>query len=274
MSKPLQNRYLEVAPTNSLLVTDCGLFPHAAYHERVRPSGIQQAIIINCMSGRGWCEMRGSKHVVSPGQVLAIPPGEPHKYGSHEREPWSIWWMHVAGQSVPGLLNSASLTAKRPLVAPKDPLRMAQLFEETLSSMERGESPVAVLRASGAAWHVLTLLADRYLGKTSEVDPVERATVYLDSQLTKPIKVPEVARIVGLSTSHLAALFRQVHGVSVLEYHSRQRMALARDLLDSTDLPIADVASRCGFEDPFYFSRQFRKYHSMSPSEYRRSPKG
>jgi len=51
-------------------------------------------------------------------------------------------------------------------------------------------------------------------------------------------------------------------------------MGLARELLDTTDRAIASIAREVGYSDPLYFSRQFRRIHGMSPSEYRSHDKG
>ncbi|TFD93414.1 helix-turn-helix domain-containing protein [Cryobacterium lactosi] len=50
-------------------------------------------------------------------------------------------------------------------------------------------------------------------------------------------------------------------------------MARARELLDTTDQSIAAVASATGYPDSFYFARQFKKVHDMTPSGYRGSGK-
>ena len=55
----------------------------------------------------------------------------------------------------------------------------------------------------------------------------------------------------------------------VLEYQTRQRMGLARELLDWTHRTISSIALQVGYPDPLYFSRQFRRIHAMSPSEFR-----
>ena len=50
-----------------------------------------------------------------------------------------------------------------------------------------------------------------------------------------------------------------------------QTFRSAAELLTSTDLPISDISRRCGYENPFYFSRVFRERMGMPPSEYRRA---
>lgn len=63
-------------------------------------------------------------------------------------------------------------------------------------------------------------------------------------------------------------------GVGVLCYQTRLRMARARELLDTTDLPIGEIARRLGYADPFYFSHRFRSVHGMTATEYRAQHKG
>jgi len=78
----------------------------------------------------------------------------------------------------------------------------------------------------------------------------------------------------GLSESHFAALFRRATGYGALEYQIRLRMGLARVLLDTTARTISSIAHQVGYSDPLYFSRQFRRIHGMSPSQYRSQDKG
>jgi AraC-like DNA-binding protein len=97
---------------------------------------------------------------------------------------------------------------------------------------------------------------------------------YLAERLDGNVRVPDLARVVGLSPSHLTALFRRATGGGVLAHHTSLRMARARQLLDRSPLSIREIAQLIGYEDPLYFSRQFRRVHGISPSEYRAQHKG
>jgi transcriptional regulator GlxA family with amidase domain len=83
------------------------------------------------------------------------------------------------------------------------------------------------------------------------------------------VPVAELAALVGLSPSHLTALFRRATGCGPSEYHTRMRMGRARELLASTDLPVASVAAAVGYQDPFHFARRFRTVHGEAPTRYR-----
>jgi AraC-like DNA-binding protein/mannose-6-phosphate isomerase-like protein (cupin superfamily) len=258
--------------TSRLLVTDCGYFPAAGEHLRSRPHGAAQAIVIICTEGRGWCEMSGTRHRIGPGEALLIPQGESHVYGSEAAAPWTVWWLHVVGEDVPHLVEASSDRPVMPV------LRLAHavgLVDEAISALETDESPASLVAASGAAWHLLALLAGRRnRPQNGRPDPVALATAILQQDLGQRVSVPELASRVGLSPSHLTARFRAEVGCGPAEYHARLRMAAARELLDTTDSSVASIARHVGYSDPFYFARQFRAAHGMTASQYRERGKG
>jgi AraC-like DNA-binding protein len=141
--------------------------------------------------------------------------------------------------------------------------------------MERDDSVRSRQAAAGSAWHLLALLAaDRAGAPASRADAIDQAEQYLREHLGARISVAELAGLARLSPSHFAALFRRATGTGVLQYQTRLRMSRARELLDTTDQPIAEIARALGYADPFYFSRQFRSVHGVSPSDYRVQHKG
>lgn len=107
---------LDAPITSQILVTDCGYFPQAGSHGRVRPGGAGQTIVIVCSQGRGWAEIEGMRHEVSPRQALIIPRRAAHAYGAQARDPWTIWWLHLAGEQMPQLTAACGVTVQRPVM--------------------------------------------------------------------------------------------------------------------------------------------------------------
>lgn len=258
-----------------LTVTDIGYYPAAVAHRWHRDTGAAQTILIVCTQGLGYCQLRSSRVSVSAGQVLAIPPGTPHEYGASAQAPWSIWWAHVTGTGVPALFEAAGF-ADRPVVDVRNVLSIATLIDEALTHLERDDSQSSLIAASGALTHAFALVsAERRLGTSpSAEDSVVTVVDYLRAHAASHVSRSELAGLVGLSEPYLAALFRTATGMSVLQYQTRQRMAVARELLDTTGLPVSEVARESGYADPLYFSRQFRRIHGMSPEIYRTHRKG
>lgn len=272
--RPVVAAALRRPPTSRLVVTDCGFFPRATGHGRRRDRGAPQSIVILVTDGHGWGVVDGERHRVAPGQVLVVPAGAPHEYGADEAHPWTIWWMHVAGPDVAPLLEAARLTAARPVITLRDAYQHAALIERALERLERDDSVPSMTAASGAAWNFLALLAADQVSVTSRGDPVDLVTDYLQTRVGQRVHVSEAARLVGLSPSRLAELFRERTGTSVLAYQTRLRMARARELLDTSDLTVAAVARSVGYTDPYYFARHFRRVHGQSPTRYRAHDKG
>lgn len=98
---------------------------------------------------------------------------------------------------------------------------------------------------------------------------VQRARVWLESEVEKPPPIEEIARRVGWSSDHLRRVFRTVLGTSPLEIQNHARIRQAQNLLLYGQLSGREIASRCGFDDPAHFSRFFKGYTGLSPRKWR-----
>lgn len=255
------------------MVTDAGWFPEAKGHLRRRPDGAAEAIVIVCTDGSGWVDLGEGRVRVGSGSSVLIPGGAPHSYGADEHDPWTIWWCHLRGGDVSELWDAIGVDRRRPIVSLRALERVTALLDELVSALERDHSPARLLAATGIAWRLMTQFAvDRRLPERGE--PLERAMRYLEERVEGSIRVSELARLIGVSASHLGALFREATGGGVLAYHTALRMTRARRLLDTTSLHVSEIAGQVGYDDPFYFSRQFSRVHGMSPSDYRLQRKG
>lgn len=127
-------------------------------------------------------------------------------------------------------------------------------------------------RGDGGEGLFTQLAVDRLLPEHGT--PLERALRYLEERVDGNVHVGELAAMVGVSPSHLAALFRDATGGGVIAHHLALKMARARHLLDTTDLPVAEVGRRVGIDDPFYLSRRFRLTPGVAPSAYCEQRKG
>lgn len=259
--------------TRRVVVTDAGYFPMAVGHSRIRNTGAHEDIVVICTAGSGTVEVDGTEFAVSPGRAVLLPRGIPHSYRASVSDPWTIWWCHLRGSDAPELVAATGAGASRPVLSLRQPGAAVALIDEIVGHLERGHGPANLLGAAGAAFKLFTQLAtDQLLPERG--DPVERAMGYLADRLDSPVRVDDLAGLVGVSASHLGALFRRATGGGVLAYQTSLRMTRARGLLDRTALPVAEVARAVGYDDPLYFSRHFRDRHGVSPTEYRAIHKG
>jgi transcriptional regulator GlxA family with amidase domain len=100
---------------------------------------------------------------------------------------------------------------------------------------------------------------------------IARALSLLKADPTKPWTVERLARSVGLSRAAFARRFAAVTGRSPQRFASELRLALAANLLESSDESLAELAARVGYASEFAFSRAFKRRYGVAPGTYRRT---
>ena len=94
---------------------------------------------------------------------------------------------------------------------------------------------------------------------------------YLDAHFAEKVLIQDVAEKFGLNYSYLCHLFRKYQNISPNEYIISKRIKKAKELLDEErDWSIKKIAEKVGYADPYYFSRIFKTYTGVAPSEYRK----
>lgn len=93
--------------------------------------------------------------------------------------------------------------------------------------------------------------------------------LYIEDNLENQITVSSVANAANVCTRECQRIFNQYLHYSPIEYIRRKRIFSAARMLADSNRPVTEIALSCGFSDPSYFSRQFRKIMDSTPSEYR-----
>ena len=269
--RPMVTAALARPVTGTLSVTHAGCFPEAPDHLVERPSGTPEAVLIACTRGSGWVSVDGDRFVLPASSYTLLPPDTAHAYGSGAGNSWTIWWLHLRGSGVAELQRLVGMEERPFATGLRGVTAAVALWDQIVRNLERGPTPARLVENSGLAWHLLTRLAVDY-AEPGKGSPLDRAIRFLEDNIDRAVAVGELAALVGLSPSHLSAQFRRASGGGVTAYHQGLRMARARALLDTTDLTVTQIARAVGYDDPLYFSRQFRKAHALSPTQYRLSP--
>ena len=108
-----------------------------------------------------------------------------------------------------------------------------------------------------------------YMPNMAHSTVMRRAVAYVREHLAAPIRVPDVARHVGLSPTYFSRLFAQEMGVQFVSYVNGLRLDRAKALMRSTDAPITEIASMVGLTDHSYFTKLFRRDTGVTPSVFR-----
>jgi AraC-like DNA-binding protein len=100
---------------------------------------------------------------------------------------------------------------------------------------------------------------------------LKRVEEHIDANLDSALDVEELAALVQMSPSHFTRSFNRSVGLTPHRYVIQCRVAKARELLATTELPLIEIALSIGFSDQSHFSRRFQELVGVPPGAYRRS---
>ena len=148
-----------------------------------------------------------------------------------------------------------------------------RLFAEVASGIEGSEPVVlgALYALFGAlarnhAMARLHMTAPQFHQKAEQLKP---ALEYIETHYGQQITLDALARLTGLSPKYFCRFFHTIVHRSPIDYVNYYRIECASHFLTATDMTVAEIAQRCGYNDSSFFIKQFRKYKGTTPRRYR-----
>lgn len=150
------------------------------------------------------------------------------------------------------------------------------LLEQLREEAER-RPPGHRLRVGALCVDLVMLVARQFLGgagttaapTSQRVLRVQQAKEYILRHASRPLGLAPIATHVQLSEEHLARIFKQETGQTLLEYARHVRLEQAKTLLIGSPNNVSEIAVLTGFSSVSLFSRNFRRYVGVSPLAYR-----
>ncbi len=93
---------------------------------------------------------------------------------------------------------------------------------------------------------------------------------YIENHYSEDLSLSFLSREFGFSCSYIARLFKNELNTRSSDYVNRVRIGAACDLLANSDLRISEISERTGFSEQYYFSRIFRQFCGVTPTEFRK----
>lgn len=108
---------------------------------------------------------------------------------------------------------------------------------------------------------------------SSQLLTIKSTLDYVTKNYMDKITIKSISKNFGLSEQHFTRLFKQFTGKTFIEHLTYYRLEQAKNLLLKTDLPISRIPELTGFCNPCYFSRVYKNYYGITPTENRKSVK-
>lgn len=246
---------------------------------KIGPAIHDYVLVHTVLSGHGVYRTRGQSYTCRGGDSFIIFPGELFSYQADAEEPWHYTWVSFVGASAAPLLESLGVSPDRPIIRGARLPDLRPLYSSLHDCLQHADDPpLADLEASG--WLRLVLGQLGRIGRgnqptavpdTAAIDrQIEQAIRFMSLHYTQQVSIDQLSRMLGYHRTHLSRMFKRTTGLSPKQYLMQIRLERAQMLLSDTSMPIDHVASAVGFNDPLYFSKKFKEWSGISPTQYRK----
>lgn len=254
----------------NLYITDIGFYPNAAYHTRIRKKGCHQFILIYCTKGEGWYILDQKPFKVKANQFFILPPGVQHEYGADVNIPWTIYWLHFTGELASQYHQFLiGKNHQGPLNIAPSSYRLG-IFDDIMQHLELMNNKESLIYGNNALGGFLVSLKQNLIrNSTSGNEALQKVIELMRNNLHRNFTLEDLSSAVNLSSSHLSAIFKQKTKYSPLNLFTSMKMQKACQLLHDSGKNIKSIAAILGYDDPYHFSRVFKKMMGVSPRKFK-----
>jgi AraC-like DNA-binding protein len=228
------------------------------------------SVLQHTVAGRGRLQYERRLWRPEAGQTMLVSIPHAHRYWIEPGEDWSFFWIAITGREALRL-NRAILRVAGPVFRPR-----SETLDALAAVCTALKAPLSGAgQASSLAYQAIMLVYDDVMAREEPNDAVtgneavDRTVAFIRANLSGSLDIETLAAVAGVSRSHVSRLFTRTKGLAPAEFVARHRMDLAARLLANGQLSIKAVSSGCGYPDPNYFAKVFRKVYGISPTEFR-----
>lgn len=222
-------------------------------------------------SGKGYLKTGDMEYEITEGQMFACYPNEVVYYRADEQDPWRYSWVAFNGLNSELYLERANISKINLVIDCPNKEIVESAYNQILSIGNADANKD--LSYIGYLYLILSSIITRShheVGSGSAKDYVKEAVKYIKTNYSQPINISDISNSLNLDRKYFSKIFKEQLKMPPNEYLITYRLMKACELMDNTNLTIAEIAATVGYDNQFSFSRVFKKYKQISPSDYRK----
>lgn len=228
--------------------------------DRIRNESVYRLHLV--VRGSGRLRVLGKEYELTEGDLFLLFPATP--YSIESAEDFEYQYISYFGLRTNALTESLGIHRGRFLF--HGLTELLPLWKNAILD----DRALLRLRCEGLLLYTLSVLGEKELSeKESETPFIEDIKLYIDEHFDDPeLSMEKLGQLFSYNPKYLSTVFKKNVQVGFSQYLTTLRMQKAISLMQSGYSSVRDIACRCGFADPFYFSRCFKKVYAASPKEY------
>ena len=243
----IRGRYLFLdldTPDSSDLIVTCAGWEECSASYEIKRDGFRYLALEYIMGGNWELETRGRKWKVGPGTVFTYGPTTSYSLKA------------LSGGANPGcLLHRRWL---QDLI--EQLIEIAHMEPSSRTQFSKMLAPLILQRVRA------DLRAGPHFSHAQQ--SYEQCRRYLADHYLQIKSLSDAARACGLSSAHLSRLFHRFAIESPNQFLVRMKMNHAAELIARSSVPVKSAANSVGYDDPYHFSRVFKRVHGVAPSHF------
>ena len=238
-------------------------------------SNLKSYLFFVILNGEGRLVYNGTEYFLSQGDCVFIDCNKPYIHETNDNL-WTLQWTHFYGIGMPGIYKKYCERGGSPVFRPTAISGFSSI-QNRLYSTATSDDYMRDMRINELLSSLLTYIMENSWSPENQKQSVTDSTAkvlseiksYIDLHYKEKLILDELSEMFFINKYYLIRVFKNVYGDTVINYQIKLRINAAKRLLRFSDLSVESIGFECGFEDPNYFSRIFKKIEGSSPSFYR-----
>jgi AraC-like DNA-binding protein len=224
------------------------------------------------VSGRGTVEFCNRKFPVRKDSLIILPPGCWHRYRPIKNIGWTTLWIGFGGDLADRLVGGAGFNMDGDVLYMPNVNRFQNLLSDTIADILENGHNNTYSTAAKIPILIATLLEEqnRNISGATHTELIHQVQAYIAEHAAEIVDFEQLASSFNIPYRTFRHIFAKETGTSPHQYQLEIRLARAKNLLRSTNMPISDIAETLGFNSTWYFSHFFQKRVHTSAASYRK----
>ena len=245
-------------------------------------AGVRDHYLIHyVVSGRGTFTAAGRAFPVRAGEIFLVWPNVVVSYEADTESPWEYYWLGFSGPWGESVLSEMQLDAAQPIADLRNSDALFALLDRMVGTIQLHSGYLTltgllfelmdVLRDSRGSSEGARSAATRRNLQEKNVQLVENIKIMVENSFGEKLNISEIARNLGYSRSYMTEVFHRETGLSISQYITEFRLQRAELMMRDPSRSVQQIAYLCGYSDPLFFSRMFKKRFGVGPRSFRES---